>query len=1226
MTPIEPQEYRILDEIDDGILVVNEDCTVVWANPAFHRMFGGVDGRPGGIPNAISNLAARLAAATHDKIADFECRLRAPDGSERRYFCSGWRTSSEKGWLLRFREEPDHKRDYEAIVEYTGTATILIEEDGTISVANTEFERLSGYSRQEIIGEKRLFDFIALDCEKERILGYHSLRRREPGAAPKNYSFTFVDRSGNFHVVEATIGLIPGTARSVMSLLDVTERRRAEQALRESEERLSLALSAAEDGLIDWDVSSGAIYYSSRNFTMLGYSPDAFVPTIPTILALVHPKDRARVEMVFTALATGERDHAEIEFRMRSASGKWVYVLGRLRVVRRDAGGRPIRIAGTYSDITKRKEAERELQIGKVSLESSLAAIAIADLDGNITHVNRALLEMNGLTDPEEVLGRHIAEFWVEPTQVERILATLAEGGKYTGKLVCRKTNGTEFIAHVTVVLLKGDSEDPICIMVTTVDISEEMRMAQALRESRERYRALTELSPDVIFLIDTRGDVLYVNSAGGRLVGTDPEGLRGKNIQELFLPGLGEWWRTTIPIAIASPGEILTEEALVHGAGGDVWLEVRLIPMAGPDGTVRNLLGICRDITDQKRAEEQLRFQAQVLSQVEDAVIAVDTDERITYMNRAAERLFGVPSDEALGRPIPELFGIEWLHTGEGEMAKNALLSSGTWRGVAGHQKRDGETISIDVTLSTLTDDSGRVTGTLYSLRDVTRQQQAELDLRIRDMAIASSPSAFAIADLRGRLTYVNQAFLSLWGYASASEVLGRSVTEFWHDEAEAADALQRLLKTGRYTGERVGRRRDGTTFHIMFSGSCVTDNDGNPICLAETLTDITDLKEAEAEIQAHNRALSILNQIIGASASATDSNEVVERVLTVTLALLDLAGGSIYLKEQGGKRARLVYSKGLPEGFTPQPCIRDINAPPYREVLVEGRTVFRDDLPEEGESTPLRYASVPIVAHGRVIGALNVIPQGNNRFTETDRSLLAAVGREVGASIERALLIRQLEMAKEEANLYLDILSHDIRNAENISGLYTNLLADMLDGEEKIYAEKLRASIRKSVEILRNVSTIRRIHRESVKLVPIDLDRVIRDEIAIFPEIQFHYGGTSLSVMADRLLPEVFTNLIGNAIKFGGPKVEVAIRVEDEGEEILIAIEDTGPGVPDDMKEAIFMRFGQIKSQKSGQGLGLYITRMLIERYGGRIRVDDRVPGRQECGAAFRFWLKRA
>jgi len=113
---------------------------------------------------------------------------------------------------------------------------------------------------------------------------------------------------------------------------------------------------------------------------------------------------------------------------------------------------------------------------------------------------------------------------------------------------------------------------------------------------------------------------------------------------------------------------------------------------------------------------------------------------------------------------------------------------------------------------------------------------------------------------------------------------------------------------------------------------------------------------------------------------------------------------------------------------------------------------------------------------------------------------------------------------------------------------------------------------------------------------------------------------------IMADQLLPEVFTNLIGNAIKFGGPTVKVTIRVEESGDDVLVSIEDTGPGIPDEMKEAVFMRFGKNRSRKSGQGLGLYITRMLIERYGGRIRVDDRVPGHPECGAAFRFSLKRA
>jgi len=113
---------------------------------------------------------------------------------------------------------------------------------------------------------------------------------------------------------------------------------------------------------------------------------------------------------------------------------------------------------------------------------------------------------------------------------------------------------------------------------------------------------------------------------------------------------------------------------------------------------------------------------------------------------------------------------------------------------------------------------------------------------------------------------------------------------------------------------------------------------------------------------------------------------------------------------------------------------------------------------------------------------------------------------------------------------------------------------------------------------------------------------------------------------VMADLLLTEAFTNLIGNAVKFGGPAVEITIRVEESGDDVLVSVEDTGPGIPDEMKEAVFMRFGKNMNQKSGQGLGLYITRMLIKRYGGRIWVDDRVPGRPECGAAFRFTLRRA
>ncbi|MBP7410708.1 MAG: PAS domain S-box protein [Methanoculleus sp.] len=1363
MTPIKPPgtlceappEYRVLDSFDDWYLLIDEDHDVIWANSALRRIFGVPEGELRQAVRALGgdgDLVARILAALGDggEIPEFECRIRDLEGEERRCLCSGRKAPSGEGWLLRFRDVPD-AGDYEKIVEYTGTATILIEDDGIISVANTEFERLSGYRRHELVGVKRLTDFVPRTDELRRIIGYHALRRSDPAAAPKNYTFSFADRSGNVHTVEVTIGMVPGTNRSVMSLLDVTGRRRAEQALQKSEERLILALSAANDGLVDWDVGTGTIFYSPRCFTMLGHEPGAFVPTVSSLLSLVHPEDRDRVEEALTAMATGERDRFEMEFRARSASGDWVYVLDRLQVVGRDADGAPLRIAGTHSDITERKSAERELLIRDMAMESSLSAIAVADLDGRLTYANRALLEMGGLTDPTEVLGRHIAEFWVEPRRVEEVLRTLAERGRCTGELVGRRADGTLFSAHVTVNVVTDRSGSPVCIMATAIDITEKRRMEEALRESEERYRTLAEAAPDIIFLVGTKGDVFYVNSAGSRLLGVEPESLRKKNLRDLFPPAIAERWLAMLRKAAESAGEFFTEETLLPGDDGGTWLETRLIPMTGRDGTVRSLLGISRDVTDRKRDEGRLRFQALVLDQVEDAVTALDTGQRITYMNRAAERLFDVPLSEAVGRPESELFPCEWLHTDDEERVKRVLQSSGTWRGVLLHRKKDGETMFIDATISALTGEDGRSAGTLCSLRDVTAQKRAELELRIKDMAIASSLdaitladldgriiyvnraslavhgwereeeavgkpasmfladpekakwvgeevlrngswsgemearrrdgttfpmqlalsvvtdesgrplcvmgsgiditkrkqaeqelrirdmamasslSAFTIASLDGRLTYVNQAFLSMWGCTSATEVLGRSVMEFWQDREEAANALQTLRDTGRYINKRIGRRRDGTEFYVRFSGNLVRSDVGVPICLTASLADITDLKRAEAEVQAHNRELSALNQIIGVSMSATDINETLEEVLAATLALLDLQGGGIYLIEPERRSARLVCVQDLPEGFSPEPCIPDITVPPYAEVLVAGEPLFFDDHPHlrypgEESETPHPYASIPIVAHEKVIGALNVICGERNRFTDADRSLLTAIGRAVGSSIERTLLIRQLETAEREANLYLDILSHDIRNAENISSLYADILIDMLEGDAKDYAQKIRSSIRKSIGILRNVSTIRRIHHESATLAPVDLDRVIRDELRIFSGSRIHYSGTDLAVMADPLLPEVFTNLIGNAVKFGGPAVEVAIRVEESGGDVRVSIEDTGPGIPDGMKETIFTRFGKNRNRKSGQGLGLSITRMLVERYGGRVRVDDRVPGHPECGAAFRLTLKKA
>lgn len=217
-------------------------------------------------------------------------------------------------------------------------------------------------------------------------------------------------------------------------------------------------------------------------------------------------------------------------------------------------------------------------------------------------------------------------------------------------------------------------------------------------------------------------------------------------------------------------------------------------------------------------------------------------------------------------------------------------------------------------------------------------------------------------------------------------------------------------------------------------------------------------------------------------------------------------------------------------------------------------------------------------------------------------------------------------LTRANEEANLYLDIMSHDINNTNTVALGYAQMLIMHLVEKEKYEAERIRQSVMRSSEIIQNVATIRMIHQKNLPLERADLDAVIRRAIDHHPDAVIRYEGRNVMVWADALLSEVFSNLIGNAVKFTDGQGEVRVRVEEEGEGVRISVEDTGPGIPDEMKEVIFTRFKKGTNKRSGKGLGLYIVRSLVEKYGGTVWADDRVPGEPGRGAAVRFTLRKA
>jgi signal transduction histidine kinase len=349
-----------------------------------------------------------------------------------------------------------------------------------------------------------------------------------------------------------------------------------------------------------------------------------------------------------------------------------------------------------------------------------------------------------------------------------------------------------------------------------------------------------------------------------------------------------------------------------------------------------------------------------------------------------------------------------------------------------------------------------------------------------------------------------------------------------------------------------------------------------------------------------------------LSASDYPSDTSRVVE--LTYSTALLDAR-----LAEMRFSHVLLAVFAGLAACCIAVPVSWQITRP-IREIVDDANRIARGDLDHRIRvSTGTEFTRLE-ESIGTMIDSL----KGNIRRLRASEEAT----REYSTRLQDLVWERtaDLEESNRTATLFLDIMVHDINNANTIAIGYTRFLVDSLEGERQEMAEKMLSQLEQSSEVIGCVATLREARENGAALTQVDLDRVIRAQVANHPATRIRYEGRGVAILADDLLSEVFANLVGNAVKFGGPAVEVTIRVEEHGEEALVSVEDTGPGIPDAMKASLFRRFRRGEGSLAGAGLGLYICRMLIERYGGKIRADDRVEGRPECGTAIRFTLRKA
>ena len=265
---------------------------------------------------------------------------------------------------LRKREEKYHE-----IFENTGTATVLVNKDTTIALANDECYSLIGYKPEELTGKK--WTLFAAPENLQQMLKYRNLRRKDPNLAPERYEAKLIRKNGEICDIVLHVGVIPDTGQSIVSMIDITGRKKTEEALGNSEKFLKETQKIARLGTYSLDVSTGIWESSEILDEIFGIDAD-YDKSIEGWVAIIHPEWKTEMADYFNKFVIGAKSNFDKEYkiiRQSDKSERWVHGLGELRFNENDE---VITMIGTIRDITGRKEAEKVLLESELKLEEAM--------------------------------------------------------------------------------------------------------------------------------------------------------------------------------------------------------------------------------------------------------------------------------------------------------------------------------------------------------------------------------------------------------------------------------------------------------------------------------------------------------------------------------------------------------------------------------------------------------------------------------------------------------------------------------------------------------------------------------------------------------------------------------------------------------------------------------------------------------------------------------------